>query len=394
MKKFFITVLSIAVIAMVGYGVKYALAPLNTQRLKYMTQENFINTNGFIIRDEWVMYSRSSGTVYHSVSEGDRVAKDSRIGLLFYGDVAEDSIKELTVVDNKIKKASAETDEYSVESMDETTIENNIYRRENNIIDAAAENDIISITQYKNDINSIRESNSLAAGDSLTEFENQKQQILSTVGIANEDITAQIAGVFTKYVDGYETQLVPEDIDSYGVAYFESLSQSPQMQKIGTRVEAGGAAFKIVNNHVWYVMMDIPADTMKKRKAGDNVKLRFNNMADAVVKGSINAVSEESNGRVVVTVKCPQYLESALSYRFVDVDLIFESFDGYRVPTHAIRTDADGKQKVIGINSNKKYDCYCDVLFADADGAYAIVDSSEDAENKLSQMERIVVGER
>ena len=129
MKKFFAIVLGIAVAAMIGYGVNYALTPLNTQRLQYITQEDAINTNGFIIRDEWVMYSRSSGTVYHSVSEGDRVAKDSRIGLLFYGDVAEDSIKELAVVDNKIKKSAAETDDYSVESMDETTIENNIYRR-------------------------------------------------------------------------------------------------------------------------------------------------------------------------------------------------------------------------------------------------------------------------
>ncbi len=394
MKKFFAIVLGIAIIAMVGYGVNYALTPLYTQRLQYVTQEDSINTNGFIIRDEWVMYSRSSGTVYHSVSEGERVAKDSRIGLLFYGDVAEDSIKELAVVDNKIKKASAETGDYSVESMDSTTIENNIYRRENRIIDAAAENDIISINQYKNDINSLRKSNELASGDSLAEFENQKNQILGSVGVANEDITAQIAGVFTKYVDGYETLLVPDDIGNYDIAYFESLSQSPQTEKIGTRVEAGGAAFKIVNNHVWYVMMSIPSDTMKKHETGDSVKLRFNNMANAVVKGAISAVSEESDGRMLVTVKCPQYLESALSYRFVDVDLIFDSHDGYKVPSHAIRTDDDGKQKVIGINSNREYECYCDVLFADADGAYVIIDSAEGAENKLSQMDRIVVGER
>ncbi len=44
------------------------------------------------------------GTAYHSVAEGERVSKDSTIGSLFYGDVSDDSIKELTVVDNKIKK--------------------------------------------------------------------------------------------------------------------------------------------------------------------------------------------------------------------------------------------------------------------------------------------------
>ena len=195
-------------------------------------------------------------------------------------------------------------------------------------------------------------------------------------------------------MDGYETMLVPSDIEQYDVAYFTSLSQSPQIRKISAQIDAGGEVCKIVNNHMWYVMMDIPADLMRERGKGDSVKLRFNNMADAVIKGTISSVSEEQNGRVVVTVKCSTYLESAFSYRLVDVDLIFESYDGYKIPIHAIRTEEDGKQKVIGINGGKQYDCYCDVLFTNTDGGYAIVDSTDDAVNKLSQMDRILVGER
>ena len=155
MKKFFITVICIAIAAMVGYGIKYAVTPINTQKLSYITQENAINTNGFIIRDEWVMYSRSAGTAYHSVAEGERVSKDSTIGSLFYGDVSDDSIKELTVVDNKIKKTKTEKSEESISTLDSNTLENNIYERENDIIDAAQDNDILSIAKYKKDINSL-----------------------------------------------------------------------------------------------------------------------------------------------------------------------------------------------------------------------------------------------
>lgn len=98
MKKFFITVICIAIAAMVGYGIKYAVTPINTQKLSYITQENAINTNGFIIRDEWVMYSRSAGTAYHSVAEGERVSKDSTIGSLFYGDVSVTALKNLPLL--------------------------------------------------------------------------------------------------------------------------------------------------------------------------------------------------------------------------------------------------------------------------------------------------------
>ena len=338
MKKFFITVICIAIAAMVGYGIKYAVTPINTQKLSYITQENAINTNGFIIRDEWVMYSRSAGTAYHSVAEGERVSKDSTIGSLFYGDVSDDSIKELTAVDNKIKKTKTEKSEESISTLDSNTLENNIYERENDIIDAAQDNDILSIAKYKKDINSLRQSNQLAEDNTEQELENQREQILNSIGVNKEDIYAQISGVFTTYVDGYETELVPNDIENYDVSYFESLSQSPKIQKIDNKINAGGAVCKIVNNHVWYVMMDIPSDTIEGREVGDNVKLRFNNMADAVVKGSINSVSAEENGRVILTVKCPTYLESAFSYRLVDVDLIFESYEGYKVPIQSVRT--------------------------------------------------------
>lgn len=393
MKKFFIIVLGITIAAMVGYGINYAFSPVKTQKLEYITQENAINTNGFIVRDEWVMYTRSAGTVYHSVSEGSRVSKDSNIGSLFYGDVSEDSIKELKVVDNKIKKAESDESVHSLSDLDATNVESSIYRRENDIIDAAQDNDILSIARYKRDINSLRANNGLSAG-TLAELDAQKTQILETIGVLKEDIYAQISGVFTSYVDGYETSLVPSQAENYDVPYFESLSQSPKVRKISSRVDAGGEVCKIVNNHVWYVMMSIPSDMLEGRNTGDSVKLRFNNMADAVVKGSINSISEEYGGRRVVTVKCPEYLESAFSYRLVDVDLIFESYSGYKIPVHAVRTEDSGKQKVIGINGNRQYDCYCDVLFTDTDGGYAIVDTAEGAENKLSQMSRIVVGER
>lgn len=393
MKKFFIIVLGIAVAAMVGYGISYALSPVKTQKLEYITQENAINTNGFIVRDEWVMYTRSAGTVYHSVSEGSRVAKDSNIGSLFYGDVSEDSIKELKVVDNKIKKAESDENLNSMSDLDATNVESSIYRRENDIIDASQNNDILSIARYKRDINSLRANNDLSAG-TLLELQEQKTQILETIGVLKEDIYAQISGVFTAYVDGYETSLVPSEIANYDVQYFESLSQSPKIRKISSKVDAGGEVCKIVNNHVWYVMMNIPSDTMEGRNVGDSVKMRFNNMADTLVNGSISSISDEYGGRRVVTVKCPEYLENAFSYRLVDVDLIFESYDGYKIPIHAVRTEDSGKQKVIGIHGNRQYDCYCDVLFTNTDGGYAIVDTADEAENKLSQMERIVVGER
>ncbi len=394
MKKFFIIVCCIAVAAMAGYGIKYVMTPVNSQKLEYTTQENLTNGDGYVIRDEWVMYSRSSGTVYRSVSEGDRVAKDSVIGTFFYGDVSQDKIKELAVIDKKIKTAETNQSESSTAEMDSNNVENNIYKRENDIIDAAGDNDIYAISGYKEDINSLRQSNELSDRNNAEELNSQKNEILSNIGLNRDDITAQISGVFTTYTDGFEDTLSPNDIANYDVSFFESLSKTVQTSRMEDKITVGGPVCKIVNNHLWYVMMEVPTEDMKNRKVGDSVKLRFKNIGNDVVKGTIKNISSEQDGKVVVTVKSAVYLESVFSYRLMNVDLIFESYDGYKVPIQAVHTDDDGKKKVIGISGSNRYDCYCDVLFTDTKEGYAIVDSTDNAEHKLSQMDRIMVGER
>jgi putative membrane fusion protein len=322
------------------------------------------------------------------------VAKDSVIGTFFYGDVSQDKLKELAVIDKKIKTASSNQSEYTSSEFDSSNVENNISKRENDIIDAARENDIYAISGYKDDINSLRARNELSDNNNLTELENQKKQLISSIGLTKDDITAQISGVLTTYTDGYEDSLVPNDIEKYDVAYFNSLEQSAQNIQIADKVGIGGAVCKIVNNHLWYVMVEVPSDTMKNRKEGDSVKLRFKNAGNEVVKGTIANISKEQDGKVVVTIKSSAYTESVFSYRLVDVDLIFESYDGYKVPIQAIRTDDNGKQKVIGINGSNQYNCYCNVLYTNTEDGYAIVESVDDAEYKLSQMDRVQVGER
>ena len=133
---------------------------------------------------------------------------------------------------------------------------------------------------------------------------------------------------------------------------------------------------------------------MKNRREGDSVKVRFNNSERESANGSIVNISDEENDKLIVTVKSSDYIESVFSYRIMDVDLIFKSYEGYKVPIHSIRTEENGKQKIIGINAGGQYNCYCEILFTNTDEGYAIVESAENSEHKISQMERILVGER
>ena len=391
MKKFFAAVLFVAVAAIAGYGIKYALTPVGTQKIEYITHEDAVNTKGYIVLDEWLMISRSAGTFYHSAQDGGRVAKDGVIGELFYGDVSDDRLHELALIDDRLKTAQSGG---STAELDASDVENNIYRRETDIIKASEDNDISAISKYKRDINSLRQNNRFSSDGEKEELLARRDSILGSIGVSREQVKAQMSGVLTQYTDGFEDLLRLSDMGNYTVEYLDTLPTETTTQKISSTVDVGDPVCRVVNNHMFYVMMAMPTDKIAGCEVGGSVTLRFNNMAGETREGTIQSISGDTDGRTLMVVVCPDYLENAFAYRIADVDLIFASYSGYKIPVQAIRTEQDGRQKVIGIRNNMERDCYFDLVYTDTEGGYAIVRSSENSENKLSDMDRVVVGER
>ena len=86
-------------------------------------------------------------------------------------------------------------------------------------------------------------------------------------------------------------------------------------------------------------------------------------------------------------------MESAFAYRDADVDVILHSYTGYKVPVQAIRTN-DGKYSVVATAGNKQFNCECEILYSDTEENAAIIRSTDTAQNKISKMDTIIVGER
>lgn len=392
MKRFFAIVIFIVAAAMVGYGIKYVATPLGTVDAVVTDEEKSISGKGVIIREEQVYYANGSGTVYYNVTEGSRVSKDTLVSTVYSGSVNSDVLKELHNLDRKIEKASHIREEYA---SDIISVESEIASRSADIINSAEDNDIASITQYKDDINRLRQGEDITRIDRVKELQYQKGELEKAIGSDKSEIHASISGVFTTYLDNLEGELRPDAAETYTADYIKSLDLGEREDKSKTEVNSGDPVCKVVNNHVWYVAVPIEADKLNKIEKNTPVQVRFKNMANEKIKGSIDYIGEaDENGLSVVMVKCPSYFESAYSYREADIDIIFENYTGYKVPIHAVYTDENGNHSVIGEIGKTQYKCAVNVLYSDTDKSFAVVESTEDAENKLSRMERIVIGER
>ena len=396
MKKVFLIIICSVAALILGYGIKYAVTPVSSQKLEMATHEDKTEAYGYIVRDESAYYADRAGKLYKNTDVGARVAKDTLIYTIYDTSVSNETIKELNTLDKKIAAAreAKSTKEYESHFI---SVESEIAARTKEIIDAAQNNEVNKIAQYKNDIKSLRTGDVTEnETDELSALEAEKAQVESNIQGGKSERFAENSGVFTMYYDGLEDVLDVNKMEEYTVEYIESLGEVKAQENGSDPVNEGDFICSVVNNHIWNVSLVVPTQSIASYKEGKDVTLRFNNIAGAIQKGTIRYISgEEQNkdGKSLVLIECMDYFEGAFSYRMADVDLIFESYSGYRVPAQAIRTDEDG-HNVIGLLDNKEYTCAVEVLYTDTAEGYVIVDSDDNASRKLSSMDRIVVGER
>ena len=396
MKKVFIITICVVAALILGYGIHRAVSPVSSQRLTHAAHEHSASARGYIVRDEIAYYADRPGRLYNNVTVGSRVSKDSLIYTIYDTSVDASVISELNTLDRRISdiKAAKSAAGYETGTI---SVESEIASRTAQIIDAARENDVTSIAQYKKDINNLRQTGSvMSTNDELWELETRKMSLESQLGGSRSERYAQNSGVFTTYYDGLEDILSAGRVGEYTVEYIESLGDAKPQDGQYDTVEEGGFVCSIVNNHTWSVLLILDERELNGYKTGDSVTVRFNNIAGEERSGKISYISSEEqnkDGRCFVLIECSDYFEGAYSYRTVDAEIIFERYSGYSVPAQAVRSEGQ-KQYVIGVSDNQQYRCEIEILYSNADAGYVIVDSVENANNKLSSMDSIVVGER
>lgn len=395
MKRIVAIIFCICAVIMLIFGVRYVNSPLNSVPAEIASHEDSISAKGFIVRDEKVYYARSSGTVYNHAAEGARVSKDMILSTVYSGTISSDTIKELGTLDRKIAKEKSSQNSFSQYTADASSLENAVAAQENSIFEAARNKNLIEIADCKDNINSLRENGEITAQNQLSELEAQKKAIEDRIGINKSEIFTEISGIFTTYLDGLESVLNPDRIQDYTVSYIEGLSGSYNTYgNISGTVKTGDPICKVVNNHLWYVLITVEADKISDYKEGTSVTLRFKNMTNAEATGRISYISDvQDNNKVLMMIKCSDYFEGAFAYREADVDVILHRYTGYKVPVQAIHTD-DGKYSVVAAAGNKQYICECEILYSDTEEDAVIIQSTENAQNKLSKMDKIIIGER
>lgn len=392
MKKSILLVLISAFCFCVFYGIRYMENPVATQTAITEVFEQKIDTVGYIVRSEQVYNAPASGTVYHYVQEGTKVSRNSPLSTVYTGEISEATLQELNNINKKIAEieASGKMDSFSSAGYSN---EEDIENIKNKIIEASRNDDIEKISEYKAQINSVITGDSKKTNISnLEELKARKWQLETSINSAKRDIYSQMAGVFSKNVDGLEEVLTPSAVLKYKLEDYLNLADIVEEKK---NTESN-AVCKVVNNYTWYVVMAIDRSTAEELKIGRKVKVRFDEIPGIEADAVISYISTEDTGvkKSVVVVKCEQYKEGVFSLRHSGASLILKSYEGYRIPVSAIRVSEDGEKGVLVRNGGTQVFKPCNVIYTDTANQTVIITPVTGAKNLLIDYDNIVIGEK
>lgn len=395
MKKKFFIFLIVSVCLILIYGIYYLRTPVNSQKTERISESVEIDVDAVFVRDEDVYTAPSSGYAYYTYTNGERVKKGALMASVYQGTPSEEHLKALSVIDRKLRTSMYEGSNSIEVNSDPEAAESRIDEYKQNIIDESKKNNISEVGKYKSMINAVRAQQStveyIETEESLRE---QRASVEAGINLVKYDIYSEHSGVFTTILDGLEKVLTPAKIEEITIDELKSV-YNIQGKSTENTVKYENVMFKIVNNHEFYVLVIVDNSTIKDYKVGKRVQLNFENIPGETTEGKIINIKkdEEHPGKSIMFIQCQKYLEGAYSFRESKGRVIFDTYEGYKVPAYAVRIE-DGKKGVMAKKGNKTAFYPVKVLYTDPVNGYCIVDSTSDSEKKLYDTEYIIIGER
>lgn len=360
--------------------------PTNLTLIKNGELTKYEEVIGYIIRDEEVIdTAKYTGTPNITISDANRVAKGGTI-ISYISNTQESLIKKIAELDEKIQKALKEQETiYSadVKALD-TAIQYNLYEM------IKYKSDVYEMSEFKSTINEKIQKKAKIVGElsptgslvkSLIDERLDYEKKLNT---SIQELKSPMAGLVSYRIDNLENVLTPKSFTSLSTKKLENLKIN-----LGQLVPVDTSKVKIIDNFSCYIAVPMYSEESKQLSLNSTVKLRINNN-EKHIKATVSYISEEEDCRLVI-LKITNNIEELTKYRKIELDIVWWSDTGFKVPKTAIKNEEifnAKKEKIANIsmvtvqNAGYKEDVWVKVIRES--GNFVIIDNY--SENELQKL--------
>ena len=328
--------IAILVIAYMVLQLKLSVGDLLTvQTVELATYEETYEATGYIIRNEKIISSTTSGEISYLVRDNQKVAANTNI-LAIYSNPSDAELQnQVNVLKSKIavleKSASALSNNL-------VAIEDSINALMLQSIRKIEANDVTGALYGADDL--LIMLNRKYALKGQIDFATLKQTLEHEVTYLENSMSGQKtvvkadkAGYFYSEVDGYESIFLPSALDNLSLENFETLvSSKPNF------VASNTAVGKMVYDSKWYLVCKINKKIAAELKAGKSYDFEYLHTNNLRIGMTFERAISRTDTDDVIAVFHSQEMPDGFSFkREQPLKIVLKSYEGLEVPTGAIR---------------------------------------------------------
>ena len=334
------TILAMAAVITLYFGYyvyHYFNEPYRTTQVYAYTANDSVTAEGLVVREALVLPAQA-GILEITRAEGERVGKGQQVALVYRDTQAQASqaqIEEMSMDIQLLEEAISQSgDLESAARLDEDILQA--------VVDLRASYALGDYTQLRSQSMAVKSGvlkRGYTYGEGLTssdlslrlnDLRGQLEVLSRQSAQATTRVTAPEPGVFSSLVDGYESRLTPESVHDLTPALLQELIDNPAG-------EDAGAMGKLITSNTWYFAANLPKEAANRLEEGKPATIRFSGELNRDVDMNVERIGSSAGGETLVVFSSNRYLTLTTLLRHQTVELIFESWDGLRVPKEALR---------------------------------------------------------
>lgn len=325
----------IAIVFIVHQVYSSTYKPITTVSAEYYTAVEGFQINTIIIREESVITSDKKGVLHFTVDDGERVAKNGTIANIYSNAQTSVTVNRIEQLKERIADIEEMQSYNDVEATDIKLINNKVNNSLNTLIRGIASGDFSSVESDSAELLTNISRRQMITGEQ-TDFSARLDSLKSELESLNASLPQPIgniktdkSGYFVSAVDGYETVLSCDDIDSLTPERIDSLKSETIPQK---------AVGKIVSGYTWYIATKVNISDSLKYKVDDKLTLKTTLKSTPEIDVKVEKIntSKEDNTAVII-FSCQQMNSELASIRQGSMTIINSTHSGLKLPAKALR---------------------------------------------------------
>ncbi len=302
------------------------------------TEEDRAEAFGFLVRDEQVLDQAPGALMEIVLDEGEKVEVGGVVARIYSTEEAAERQKEIADLEAELAQLQAlSSGGVSGDVVDlDKQIEDLMLSIHQNVANGGFEDldnnaDSLKYLVLRRAYLYNSEGSNLSAD--ISALANRLATLESQTSGDTRQVTTQISGTYSGYVDGYETFLTVDKLT--GV----TPSTLAAWESLAAEVETDQYIGKLILGQTWYYVATMAAEDAAR--LGETVVLRFTSNFKSDITMTVESVSEEENGQVAVVFSANKYLTQTTQMRYQAADVVYDSTSGLLVPLSAVRIQTE-----------------------------------------------------